>query len=271
MKTTLKTTKLISGTLAVAGLLVFGTQAKADFSDDFSGLTDSLWTHDTAYVFSFGQTFVQAGGNYTLSAPVGGLGYGYAGSLAPGVMGTEPSALGEVSVRSDIVNFQGNGPYGVWGVAMDVNNLATPLGLTGYTLIYEPYGGPGSGFTGSLEIIRIDTGADFVGIGGGSVDISLSTSTDYTMLLTHANNGDIVGELWEVGGLAPLVRITEPGDTTYMDGRSGLVVFITDPGEVSPVVTTFDNFNTEVPEPGSAALLGLGVLGFLARRFWPKK
>ena len=63
--------------------------------------------------------------------------YGFVGSVVTGL------ALGDGYIQSDVVTWQGNGLFGAWGVGSRLNGLATPLRLTGYAVVYEPYGNGG--------------------------------------------------------------------------------------------------------------------------------
>lgn len=166
-------------------------------------------------------------------------------------------------VQSDVVTFQGGGPtqlpFGAFGVGARLGSLGTPLGLTGYAVAYEPYGNSGGP---TLRLQRLGPPAIFNNL--GSVNVNLTPGAQYTFTL-ETTGASIVGSLWQVGQVGTsLVGQVSATDATYASGAVALFGVVQAP--MPTVDTTWDNFVVMVPEPGTGALLGLGLVGFLAVR-----
>lgn len=230
------------------------------YQNDFSSLTDAGWTHLNLFALSSGQTWSAATGAYRLTAPPNGYNpgtgqYGFVGSVPTGL------TLANGYVQSDVVAWQGPGPYGAFGVGSRLGALTTPLGLTGYAIVYEPYGNSGAG---NIRLERLGPPGIFNNL--GSQNVALTPGNQYTFTL-ETTGSSIVGSLWQVGqvGTVPgLIGQVSATDATYASGAVGLFGVAQAP--IPTVDTTWDNFIVMVPEPGTATLLGLGLVGFLAAR-----
>ena len=98
------------------------------------------------------------------------------------------------------------------------------------------------------------------------MNVALTPGNQYTLTL-ETGGSSIVGSLWNVGqagNILGLVAQVSATDATYASGSAG--VFAVCQAPMPTVDTTFDNFLVVIPEPGTGALLGLGLVGFLAAR-----
>jgi hypothetical protein len=259
MKTTLRSTLVTA--IGVASLLL-ALPAQADygttnFFDNFSSGSDSLWTHATAEVGSSGQAWTVSGGTYELKAPCNGM---KLGSTQYGAVGSVPTSVSLVDsvVKADFVNFQAPGAYGAFGIGTRLQNISTTAGLTGYSLVYEPYGNSGAG---TINLVW------FGGTGLlnnlASQNLTLNPANDYTFTLS-AIGSSISGSVLQIGG--DTVANLSVTDTTYTTAGYAGTLGLTFTGVATPVDYTIDNFTVLVPEPSSALLVGLGLAGLLALR-----
>jgi hypothetical protein len=234
------------------------------YANDFSSGTDAGWTHLSIFALSTGQTWNASTGAYRMTALPNGYNpgngaYGFVGSVVTGLTVTDGY------VQSDVVTWQGNGLNGAFGVGSRLGSLSTPLGLTGYAFIYEPYGNTGAGD------IRLEwLGGSSVFNSLGALNVTLTPGNQYTFTL-ETTGSSIVGSLWNVGQVGTgLVGQVSATDAHYTSGSVGLFGVTQVP--MPAVDTTWDNFVTMVPEPGTGVLLLLGLAGFLAgRRVLPRR
>jgi hypothetical protein len=263
-------TKLFSsvGMAICAGLLALAAQTPANaslaqypnivYANDFSSHSDAGWTHMNLFAQSTLQTWDASSGAYRMTAIANGFNpgngqYGFVGSAVTGL------TIGNGYVQSDIFSFQGPGVFGAFGVGSRMNNLNIPLALTGYAIVYEPYGNGGAG---DIRLERLGPPGTFNSL--GALNVSLSTANKYTFTL-ETTGSSIVGSLWDVGQVGTsLVGQVSNTDATYASGSVGLFSVVQQP--IPPVDVTFDNFLVAIPEPGSGLLLGLGLAGFFVGR-----
>jgi hypothetical protein len=266
MKTKLLPTSAAAVTAVLLSLATMPANAywaTPAYANDFSSLTDAGWTHMSAFALSAGQTWSAASGAYTLTAPNNGYNpgngkYGFAGSYVTGLTMTDGY------VQSDIVTWQGNGLFGPWGIGARVSNYNAPLNLNGYAAEYVP---TDHGGLGGFELTRLGPPSIFNGL--GYVAVSLTPGQQYTMTL-ETSGSTIVGSIWNVGQVGTsLVAQLSATDSTYASG--GAALFVVGQAPMPTESATFDNFVVMIPEPGTGALLGLGLVGFLARRRFGSK
>jgi hypothetical protein len=234
------------------------------YYNNFSSGTDAGWTHLSIFALSTGQTWSAATGAYRITAPPNGYNpgtgqYGFVGSAVTGL------TIGNGFVQSDVVAWNGPGPFGAFGVGSRLANFGTPLGLTGYAIVYEPYG---NSLAGDLRLERLGPPGIFNNL--GAINLSLTPGNQYTFTL-ETTDSTIVGSIWNVGQVGTsLVGQVTATDATYSSG--GVALFAVCQAPMPTVDTTFDNYLVMIPEPGTGALLGLGLVGFLAgRRFGSKR
>jgi len=257
----------LGATATLTALLSLTTHAATLFSDNFSTLNDAAWTHLSAFAMSTGQTWDATTGSYRLTAPANGYNpgtgkYGFVGSVATGV------TLSDGIVQSDVLTFQGGGatqsPFGALGLGTRLNNLSSPLGLTGYGLAYEPYGNSGGP---TLRLQRLGPPSIFNSL--AVVNVNLTPGNQYTITL-EASGSSITGSIWNFGQVGTgLVGQVSAVDATYASGSVGLLGVTQAPMPTAD--TTWDNFLVVVPEPGTGLLLALGLCGALARRGFGSK
>lgn len=240
------------GLAATALLFCCSTPVLAQ-TDDFSDGDDTVnpaWTHLSGLTGSSGQSWTVAGGTYRLQAPNNGIsGYGFAGSYA-GL--SHPDGR----VEADFVSFLGPGANPVFGVAARLNGNNSPLALTGYGYVYEPFA---AGLTGEMVLYRIDPGG--LGTDIGSQQVSLDPSKDYRFVLSIYGTS-LHGQVFEIGGGMVAERFAT--DATYTTGFSGVWGFGRN-GVTPPTDFTVDNVSI-VPEPGVSTLAALGAIGLAAAR-----
>jgi hypothetical protein len=223
------------------------------------------WTPVNIFALSTGQTWDASTGAYRMTAPANGFNpgngkYGFVGSVVTGL------TLGDGYVQSDVVTWQGPGLFGAFGVGSRLGNLGTPLGLTGYAIVYEPYG---HSLAGDLRLENLGPPGTFNSL--GALNVTLIPGNQYTFTL-ETSGSSIIGSLWDVGQVGTsLVGQISATDSTYASGSVGMIEVTQAP--INPLVdTTWDNFLVAIPEPGTGLLLGLGLAGFLAgRRVFPKR
>ncbi|MSU58909.1 MAG: hypothetical protein EXS35_12210 [Pedosphaera sp.] len=262
----MKTPSNIPFRIAVALCAALLTQSSAvraqTFFDDFSDLNDSAvpsglaWTHNSTFALSTGQTWSAATGAYRLTAPNNGYNpgngaFGYAGSLAG------PSATDSLTAFDTAFPVT-PGPFGAFGVAARLSNLASPLDLHGYGLVWEPYG---NSLAGKLRLERFGPPGTFNSI--ANVNLGLSPVNTYTFVL-EVTGSTIDGKVYQIGlgEIAHLIAI----DATYLSGRSGILGVSQVP--IGATDFTIDNYLMVVPEPSFGLIAGLGAVGlFVARRF----
>jgi hypothetical protein len=248
MKTALRYLSALTAVCVLAGTACAQT-------DDFSDGNDTLnpmWTHNSGYVGSSGQTWTVGGGLYRLQAPNNGMsGYGYVGSFM------DPIAT-DVQVSGFFVSFPGPGSGGAFGIGARLNGSNALGGLAGYGYAYEPFA---AGGLGEMVLYRINPGVSLTDL--GSQQVSLDPSKDYIFLLS-INGPSLHGQVFEMPGLG-LVADKTAVDATYASGVSGLFGYSQNP--LPGTDFSVDNFGVSVvPEPSVWALTGLGALGLLARR-----
>lgn len=234
------------------------------YANNFSSLSDAGWTHVSAFALSSGQTWNASTGAYEMTAPANGYNpgngkYGFVGSVVTGL------TLGNGYVQSDVVTWQGPGVYGAFGVGSRLANLTALLGLTGYGIVYEPYGNSGAG---DIRLERLGPPSIFNNL--GALNVTLTPGNQYTFTL-ETSGSSIVGSLWNVGGVGTsLVGSVSATDATYASGAVGLFGVAQAP--IPTVDTAWGNFLVAIPEPGTGLLLLLGLGGFVAgRRVLPKR
>src|ERR1019366_5359529 len=162
------------------------------YANDFSSGTDAGWTHMSLFAQSTGQTWNAGTGAYEMTAIANGFNpgngqYGFVGSAVTGL------TIGNGYVQSDIFSFQGPGIFGAFGVGSRMNNLNIPLALTGYAIVYEPYGNSGAG---DIRLERLGPPGTFNSL--GALNVTISTANKYTLNL-ETTDSSIVGSLWNVG------------------------------------------------------------------------
>jgi PEP-CTERM motif len=249
-----KTSTTITSLVAAILFVTCPDTADAVF-DNFADMNDTAnpaWVHLDGLVASSGQTWDATTGKYRMTAPNNGFSnLGFVGSYVP-------TSYTDVTVMADIVSFvdgptQG-GPFAL-AARLDGNNAFNTL--KGYAYAYEPQSDAGNG---EFALYRINGAslADLNPIGVENVDwirkVTLDPNKDYTFKLSV--QGTLLrGEVREVGG--PLVAYQTATDATYASGFSGLFAYSQVP--IPPVDVTWDNFSTQVPEPASCLLVGLGT------------
>lgn len=252
---------LTGAAVAVLAITVPRLQAQLTFDDfnDGNDTTGVAWTHLTGYVGSSGQTWTfpgtfPGGSAYRLQAPNNGLsGLGFVGSYAPTI-------YSDATTIADFISFGGPGANPVFGVGARLNGVNTTGGLTGYAYAYEPFA---AGTLGEMVLYRINTGVSLIDL--GSQQVSLDPSKDYRFVLDIFGS-QLHGTVYEING--GLVAERFATDATYASGFSGVFGYSQNP--IAPTDFTVDNFAV-VPEPGVSALLGLGVIGWLAGRWVQRK
>ena len=270
----MKTKLTIASVMTVGALLLslatptsanasLGHYANLAYQDNFSSGTDAGWTRLSAFALSSGQTWNASTFAYQLTAPPNGFNpgngqYGFVGSAVSSL-----PLFGNGYVQSDVVIWQGGGPlpsgFGAFGLGARLNNLNLPLALNGYAIVYEPYGNSGGP---TLRLNRIGPPSIFNNL--GSVNVNLTPGSPYTFTL-ETTGSSIVGSIWNFGQVGTsLVGQVSAIDSTYASGYVGLAGVCQAP--MPTVDTTWDNYIVMVPEPGTGVLLGLGLVGFLARR-----
>jgi hypothetical protein len=240
---------------ANATLSLYQNQA---YGNNFSSLTDAGWTHLSAFALSTGQTWDASTGAYRLAAPPNGYNpgngkYGFVGSVVTGL------SMVDGYVQSDVVTWQGPGLAGAFGVGSRLGNLGTPLGITGYGIVYEPYG---NGGLGGIRLERFGPPSIFNNL--GSQAVTLTPGSQYTFTL-ETTGSYIIGSLWNVGQVGTsLVGQVSATDATYASGSVGLFGVTQQP--IPTVDTTWDNYLVMIPEPGTGLLCLLGLGGLVAVR-----
>ena len=244
---------LTGATIVALGIATPRVQAQLTFDnfDDGDDTTGVTWTHITGEANSTGQTWTFPGANtYRLQAPNNGLsGYGFVGSVAPTVYSA-------AITMADFVSFGGPGANPVFGIGARLNGGATPVSLTGYAYVYEPFA---ASLAGEMVLYRIDPGG--LGTDIGSQQVSLDPLKDYRFEL-EIQGSTLHGKVYEIGG--GLVGEKIATDAAYATGMSGVFGF-GNSGLTPPTDFTIDNFAV-VPEPSVVALVGLGLVGLLAAR-----
>jgi len=169
------------------------------------------------------------------------------------------------------------GPIGGWGINV-TTGLSYPI-LGAPTLPYLDLNSVNvsSSGAGSLTIYLTDTNFNsgsgprtFLSEIGGTLTSSPGSSLDFDAFLDMGNNafgvsGSGVTQLADLGFTGSPLADAAGGNAVVGPGNYSVTLRVTmNPG--GPGVTSFDA-STRIPEPGTLALLGLGLLGLgLARR-----
>jgi hypothetical protein len=122
-----------------------------------------------------------------------------------------------------------------------LGNLTTPLGITGYGIVYEPYG---NSLAGDIRLERFGPPSTFNSL--GALNVTLTPGNQYTFTL-ETSGSSIVGSLWDVGQVGTsLVGQVSATDAVYASGSVGL--FAVTQAPIPTVDTTFDNVVVMTPE-----------------------
>lgn len=245
-------------TLALVVAASFSVSAaNAQIFDDFSDLNDTAnptWTHLSGLVASSGQTWNASTGQYNLIAPNNGAAQGSLGQL--GFVGSYVgTSFSNALVSADFVQSSTGAAY---GIAARLNGSNSIVGLSGYAYVYEPFSNSGMG---EVVLYRIDPSTLIHDIGSQQVTLDVANK-DYTFSLEIVGD-QLHGRVFEIGG--GLVAEKFATDSTYASGFPGLFGYSAAATGV-PTNYTVDNFTARVPEPTTAMLGALGLMGVAAVR-----
>lgn len=248
----------VRSTLALVVAASFSVCAvNAQVFDDFSDLNDTAnptWSHLSGLVLSTGQTWNASTGQYNLMAPNNGAAQGSLGQL--GFVGSYVgTSFSNTIVTADFVQSATGVAY---GVAARLNGSNAIVGLSGYAYVYEPFANSGMG---EVVLYRIDPTTLVQDLGSQPVTLDVANK-DYTFSLEIVGD-QLHGRVYEIGGGLVAEKIAT--DATYASGFPGLFGYSAAATGL-PANYTVDNFTARVPEPASAALGALGLIGFAAMR-----
>jgi hypothetical protein len=229
-------------------MLSLGSGAMRAATDDFNDGNDAGWSHlnplgTGVYSFPGGETYQLSVGpapNFPTFGPP------RMGSVLPDVY-----SLFNESV--DVVNWNTANPGNVTGL---ISRVTTPgAGTTkGYAVVFD--------VGGHLYLTRITNEASTT---LNSSLFTINAADDYRLFFT--GNGDsLSGSIYNLLDLSTPLATVSATDATYASGMAGVLVF--DGSNANLAASgTFDNYTAApVPEPTSAGLFGLGLLGLCVRR-----
>jgi hypothetical protein len=251
--------------------------ASAQFVDNFNDGDDAGWTRFTPVV---GSTF-----SFPASSQ-GGLGYqmtsppttpaGRVGSIY-----TAGALFADFLVTVDLVNWDNNLRQEM-GLMSRVQAAPTGLLPNGYSMIYVNRFSAGGGGTDQLRIYRdssaghtLLTGSDGQFAQAPNVTPPPNPATGDYQLIFGGQGSLLWGQVKDLSsglllefstGSGPVTNTIWATDATYTSGMAGLLA-VAGTGSDPSVNPVFDNFSiTIVPEPSSAALMGLGLLSLAVVR-----
>jgi len=230
--------------------------------DDFNDGDDAGWTRydpiGTALGGSFASYSFPNGNSYRNQAP---------GSPNPAL---GPSRVG--SYRGDINQSQFVNTIDIvdWAVG-----TTQTFGLVSRASSFGPGTTTGYAFTmcDQCDFIQINriTNEAFSGptsdpdnSGSSFASVAIDPANDYRLVFSGSGSS-LTGEIFDITDLNTALATVTATDATYQSGNPGLLAAAF-AGTTNATDATFDNFSAAVPEPSTALISLLGLLGFLGQR-----